>query len=67
MLHLYFVWVILPLVAVAVVVAVSDLTATRGAPFISQRPPVAGKTSWLVNLLGLIVTLTATALLLTIT
>ncbi|PYR50709.1 MAG: hypothetical protein DMF95_09830, partial [Acidobacteria bacterium] len=66
MLHLYFVWVILPLVAVAVVVAVSDLFATRGAPFISQRPPVAGKTSWLVNLLGLIVTLTATALLLTI-
>ena len=67
MLHLYYVWMILPLVAVAAVLAISDLAATRGAPVISQGLPVARERWWRpVSLLRVLWTFVATAVLLTI-
>jgi hypothetical protein len=65
--HLYYVWVVLHMVGVAVALAVSDLVAIRvDAHALTSSPPVAGGWGLVSVLLKGIVAITAAALLLTI-
>lgn len=65
--HLYYLWVILPLVAVAAGCAVADLVATlRATSHAPDGPPAAPRWGLAGSVLRLIVAFNATALLLTI-
>ena len=67
MLHLYYVWVILPLVALAAALAITDLATTRGDALPSPETSMILSRWGLVGLLlRLAVLFNATALLLTI-
>lgn len=65
--HLYYVWVVLPLVAVAVGYAVSELVAaSRDTSLVPEGPPAAPRWGLVGSLLRFIVVFNAIALLLTL-